>query len=193
MSFCYDRSKMTNTNHMKSLNLNKKTKKILEAFIDGNNKIITYAINPYDYIKSLVGGTKPIPYYTLANLKRRGYLKNTEIDKKILYKLTPKGYELIKKIIIERAAKNKKEWDGKWRILIFDIPENKRVFRDNLRKILKEIGFYRLQKSVWIYPYDAIEYIYTLIPSAKESKWFNYIIADHVSFETNLKKIFGLK
>jgi DNA-binding transcriptional regulator PaaX len=36
--------------------------------------------------------------------------------------------------------KNKK-WDGKWRVLIFDIPETRRFDRDNIRRALISIGF----------------------------------------------------
>ncbi len=175
--------------------LSQKTKKVLMNFIDEHQNIIIYAINPYGYMKAnIIGGSPPMPYYTLANLKRNGYLQKNKIDKEILYKLTPQGIKLLKKILIEKKLKKKcKRWDKKWRILVFDIPENKRIFRDNMRKILKEIGFYRLQKSVWIYPYDVIDCIYALIPTAKEAKWFNYITAESINREDEIKKYFNLK
>lgn len=45
-------------------------------------------------------------------------------------------------------------WDGKWRIVIFDIPEKKKAAREALRRRLRELGFYQLQRSVWIFPYE---------------------------------------
>jgi len=45
-----------------------------------------------------------------------------------------------------------REWDGKWRMVLFDIPESKNTLRQKLRKILKENQFGRLQQSVWISP-----------------------------------------
>lgn len=42
------------------------------------------------------------------------------------------------------------EWDGKWRIVIFDIPEERRIIRNLFRRNLKKWGFKQLQKSVWI-------------------------------------------
>lgn len=50
--------------------------------------------------------------------------------------------------------KQKQKWDGKWRIIVFDILEDKRQIRDLLRNRLKWLGFKELQKSVWIFPYD---------------------------------------
>ena len=49
--------------------------------------------------------------------------------------------------------KNKKErWDGKWRMVAFDIPQKYKKGRDALREKLKKIGFCGLQKSVFLSP-----------------------------------------
>lgn len=64
--------------------------------------------------------------------------------------------------IEEMQIKKPKSWDGKWRLIMFDIPENKKMARNVLRDKIKELGFYRLQKSVFIYPYpceDEIDFI----------------------------------
>ena len=39
-------------------------------------------------------------------------------------------------------------------MIMFDVPENFRKQRDKLRKLLKEIGFKELQKSVFVGDYD---------------------------------------
>ena len=55
-----------------------------------------------------------------------------------------------------------KNWDGKWRLVIFDIPDEKRAARNALVSKLKELGFYMLQKSVYIHPFpcdNEIEFI----------------------------------
>ena len=50
-------------------------------------------------------------------------------------------------------------WDGKWRVVIFDIREKRRRTRSQLRLLLLGAGFLRLQDSVWIYPYPCDEFI----------------------------------
>ncbi len=45
-------------------------------------------------------------------------------------------------------------WDGRWRLVLFDIAESNRKIRDALRGKLKALGFYKLQKSAWAYPYS---------------------------------------
>ena len=50
-------------------------------------------------------------------------------------------------------------WDGKWRVVIFDIREKRRKTRAQLRILLSNAGFIRLQDSVWVYPYPCDEFI----------------------------------
>mgnify|MGYP001606639190 CR=1 FL=1 len=65
---------------------------------------------------------------------------------------------------IERIGIQKpKQWDGKWRMVIFDIPEKKKRARDALREKLKELGFQELQHSVHIVPYNCKDEIDFLV------------------------------
>ena len=50
-------------------------------------------------------------------------------------------------------------WDGKWRVVMFDIREKRRRARAQLRSLLVGAGFLRLQDSVWIHPYPCDEFI----------------------------------
>lgn len=50
-------------------------------------------------------------------------------------------------------------WDGKWRVLVFDISERRRRVRNQLRRLLEGAGFMRIQDSVWVYPYPCDEFI----------------------------------
>lgn len=47
-----------------------------------------------------------------------------------------------------------KKWDGKWRVVFFDIPEVQRDIRDGLRSELKRLGFGLWQRSAWLTPFD---------------------------------------
>lgn len=43
-------------------------------------------------------------------------------------------------------------WDGKWRMILFDVPQKQASARVRLRRSLAERGFGYLQNSVWITP-----------------------------------------
>jgi len=94
-------------------------------------------------------------------LKKRGELEFVhEEDGYLVYRPTKKGKEKIKKFIVDEMILEKpKKWDGKWRLIIFDIPEWNRKARAALREKLQEMGFYQCQKSVWIHPFPCMEEI----------------------------------
>lgn len=50
-------------------------------------------------------------------------------------------------------------WDGKWRVLMFDMRESRKHARDRLRRMLANAGFVRLQDSVWVFPYPCDEFV----------------------------------
>lgn len=43
-------------------------------------------------------------------------------------------------------------WDGEWRMVVFDLPEEKRSLRNELRRELRAARFGGLQGSVWVSP-----------------------------------------
>lgn len=99
----------------------------------------------------------------LKRLEQGGFIEiNTRGVNKFVT-LTPKGLTMMNKIEIDKLKiKTPKQWDEKWRIVIFDVKEKNKAVRDRLRKTLSGLGFKRLQHSVWIYPHpcdDAVELI----------------------------------
>ncbi len=163
---------------------------VMQAFIGVGEIIIKTAIDPYEMMRYGVDG-KPKYYSTLGNLKRNKYLKSIKIKNKTYYKLTNKGNKAVANLIFKRQFKNKK-WNGKWYVLTFDVPEKKRYYRVNLRRNLVNIGFYQLQKSVWVFPYDVIEYLYKILPGFREGDWFEYMEVNHISSQKKLIKLFNL-
>lgn len=103
-------------------------------------------------------------------LCKRGYIRYEDKNAKRFIKITKKG-EL--EALFSKAMLPKKEkWDGKWRLIIFDIPEETREKRDQLRFLLKKNNFKLLQASVFISPYalnrEALKYL-------KETGLIDYI------------------
>ncbi len=88
-------------------------------------------------------------------LKRRGLLDIRKKDRQIYIALTAEGRKRAGKYLIDDLEiKKPKVWDERWRIVVFDIPNITRIKRDALRGKLKELGFFRLQQSVWVCPYQ---------------------------------------
>lgn len=85
------------------------------------------------------------------------------------------------------------KWDGKWRIVIFDIPIKKRGLRNKIRGIIESFGFRRLQDSVWVSPYSREDLIVLLKAELKIGKDLLYIVADEIEYDKPIKQLFGLK
>ncbi|MBN1269533.1 MAG: hypothetical protein JXB04_08100 [Kiritimatiellae bacterium] len=45
-------------------------------------------------------------------------------------------------------------WTGRWYVLVFDVPEKERHYRDTLRQFLERLRMGWLQRSVWVTPHD---------------------------------------
>jgi DNA-binding transcriptional regulator PaaX len=109
-------------------------------------------------------------------------------------RLTAEGKDVLNRLErINFKIKKPKYWDKKWRIVIFDIKEFKRATRDNIRNTLVNIGFLKLQNSVWVYPYDCEDLITLLKSDFEIGREVLYIIADEIENDSVIKKYFGLK
>jgi len=106
--------------------------------------------------------------------------------------LTEKGKRKIQEFQLENLIIAKPEkWDGIWRIIIFDIPKKIRG-RNALRDRLKNLNFYQLQESVWVFPYPCFAEIEFLVELFNLYRYVNYLETTSVRNDAKLKKHFSL-
>lgn len=86
--------------------------------------------------------------------------------------------------------KHPKQWDKLWRLVVFDIPEKKRAFRDILRQHLKRIGFVELQKSVFISPYPCEQELTCLTELYNATPFVRIATLKSIDNEKELKQHF---
>jgi len=132
---------------------------------------------------------------TFDYLRKRGLIEIRRKNHDIEIALSEKGREkTIKLQIDELKIKKPEKWDEKWRIVIFDIMEVKKIIRNAFRRKLKELGFYPLQKSVWVCPYPCEKEIGILrkfLGVGGES--IKLIVAEHIENDGFLRKFFDLE
>ena len=92
----------------------------------------------------------------IYRLKRNGYIKIKNLEQNKGVVLTKKGTEKVLKAKFRIKTKQKRP-DGKWQMIIFDIPEEKRFLRDLLRDNLRLLGYRILQQSIWVCPYNVFK------------------------------------
>jgi DNA-binding transcriptional regulator PaaX len=89
--------------------------------------------------------------------------------------------------------KEQGQWDGRWRIVFFDIPEKRRKARDALRDKLRDLGFYELQKSVFVHPFPCRDEIDFVVEFLKIRPFVRYAEMIEPTNEAELKIYFDLK
>ncbi len=133
-------------------------------------------------------------YDTFSKLKKQGCIEIKNKNHQIYISLTEKGKKKAGWLQIDTLQiKKPKKWDRKWRFVIFDISQLKRFYRDAFRGKLKELGFYPLQKSVWIHPFDCHDEIELLREFfGLTEREMRLILAEDIGKDDWPKKLFKL-
>ena len=107
--------------------------------------------------------------------------------------LTDAGKKKIIKFNLDfMEIKKPKQWDRLWRLVIFDIPEKKRQGRRALAEKLKELGFYPVQKSVFIHPYECQDEINFITEIFNLRPYTRLFTVKETDIELDLKTRFKL-
>lgn len=90
----------------------------------------------------------------LRGLIRRGFVEEVVRRRRVYYQITDRGREyLMKREFTQTEFEKPKKWDGRWRLIVFDVSERRRHLRDMLRRHFQHLGLQPIQKSVWLFPY----------------------------------------
>lgn len=118
---------------------------ILEKAVDGYVRFEDFANHTYRYKYGIPSLKKASLAQALKRLRKNGFVELLS-NEELVFRLTDMGRN--KALWIKMKLEDEK-WDGKWRIVIWDIPEKRRKVRDLLRHQLKQLGFKMIQRSVW--------------------------------------------
>lgn len=102
----------------------------------------------------LLGVSERAARSTLSRMVRKGWLKTKREGRHSLYALTPKGRRLLTEGGQRIFEPRKRDWDGRWHLVVYSLPESKRRLRDDLRKRLTWLGFGRAAPGSWISAHD---------------------------------------
>ena len=158
----------------------------LEKAVDGYVRFEDFTYHHYRYHYGIPDLKQSELSQALKRLRERGLVIEDKINvDKVIFKLTQLGQDTL------GLEFNEKDWDGKWRVVIFDIPEERKSIRNQIRKALVSVGFMRLQDSVWVYPYDCEDFITLLKADFKIGKEVLYMIVEELEYDKPVKSYFG--
>lgn len=146
---------------------------VIEKSIDGYVKFEDFAYNPL-----LVGRDlkKSELAQAIRRLREKGLVEFIS-DEELSLRLTDSGKD---KALWAKMKKGDGKWDGKWRLVIWDIPEKRRQARDLLRFKLKQLGFKQWQQSVWASKIDCTKLLRDFVKQVGIEDWVMVIEFDNV-------------
>ncbi len=91
---------------------------------------------------------------SIKNMVESGLAELLPSDQGEFMRITPEGrQQLYRNELSSTDMPITKHWDGKWRMILLDLPEDRKSEREALRYLLKKAGFVAAKNSVWISPY----------------------------------------
>ena len=131
---------------------------------------------------------------SIKNLVESGCIEMLKSDNKNYLKLTKKGKSKLNSIKLEGSGVLVSTvWDGLWRIIILDIPENRKSEREALRYLLKKANFTCIKNTVWISPYPYENLFTNIKKDLGLGTELMIIVADKLDEETKLAFLKSVK
>jgi DNA-binding transcriptional regulator PaaX len=129
---------------------------------------------------------------SVARLERGGYVKKRGGTGEA-FLLTEKGRERAMRYAIEQMRiASQKTWDKKWRLIMFDVPEEKMQERRAINFALKRLGCAQYQKSIFITPFPCEKEIDFVGECFGIRDHIRIVVAGEVEKSDALKKTFGV-
>ena len=128
----------------------------------------------------------------LKRLERKKIVEVVETKDGPVVRITQGGITKSLKYKLDDMTVKKKNWDKKWRIVVFDISEEKKRSRDEFRERLKQIGFFPLQESVYVHAFPCFDEVEFLRQVYGVDIEVTYITAEKIEQNENLKEFFNL-
>lgn len=153
----------------------------------------TPKIIPKEWLANIFSRSRNTRNAAVSKLIAQGMLAREKQDGVSVLRITSRGIRYLSEEQRRHLVQKPTRWDGKWRLVTFDIKEPRRKIRDALRRELQAVGFRKLQDSVWVYPYPCEEYVALLKADLHVGKDILYVIADELENDRVLREEFGIR
>lgn len=136
-----------------------------------------------------------IPYLkrSLRRLEKQKLVEIGEENGIQVVKITKQGKKkLIKMALDELAVEKPKIWDGRWRLVSFDLPERLANTRKVLVEYLKAWGFYQLHESVYLHAYPCFKQVEFLRDYLRVGEYVRIMTAIQIEDDKLFRDFFGV-
>ena len=131
---------------------------------------------------------------TLRRLQKQKLVEIKDISGKQQITITQKGKtKILEYSVHELEITKPKNWDKKWRVIIYDIPNRKKYLQELMRETLKNLGFFAIQESVYVIPYPCYKEIEFLREYYHVGPYIKYLLVARLEDDSVYKTYFGLQ
>jgi len=117
----------------------------------------------------------------VSRMCRINLLRVRRSGSKSYYSLTEDGFNLLDKGAQRIFERKKEYWDGLWSTVVYFIPEEKRMARDQLRQELSWLGYGPLTIATWISPHNLTREVEEILSKLKIREFVQMFQSRHLS------------
>ncbi|MCR4311474.1 MAG: hypothetical protein NUV54_02835 [Candidatus Taylorbacteria bacterium] len=186
---------MSKQDHKRKYSKGEIAKVILKSLLVAGGVVLVLS-SPYaaKIITNYFRGDRRKFMRSVGNLKKAKFVNSYYKDGAEVIEITEKGKKRSLRYDFEDMKIDvPKRWDGMWRLVTYDIMENRKKSRDRFVVRLKELGFYPYQKSIFVLPFPCKDEIDFMKEHLFLGDSIHYIEATHIDNEESLKKQFKLE
>ncbi|MGG1400901.1 phenylacetic acid degradation operon negative regulatory protein PaaX [Bacillus salipaludis] len=121
----------------------------------------------------------------VSRMLKQGWIQSEKVENRSYYFLTKQGIDRIEEAGNRIFKLQPSEWDGKWRVLMYTIPEEKRQIRDELRQELLWSGFGSFSNACWISPNNLEKEVKLLIEKYDISEYVDFFVSEYIGPRDN--------
>lgn len=136
-----------------------------------------------------------IPYLqrTLRRLEKQKLVEIDEEKGMQVIKITNDGRKRVLRMALdELAIKKPRDWDRRWRLVSFDLPERLAKIRKILVEYLRAWGFYPLHKSVYLHAYPCLNEVEFLREYLGVGEYVRVFMVSRIENDQNFRDFFGV-
>ena len=128
----------------------------------------------------------------IKRLQKQKLVEIINVDEQLVVKISDRGRQKVLKYDLEIMVLDQTNWDGKWRIITYDIATAKKWQRQFFRQTLNRMNFLKLQRSVYLTPFKCINEIEYLRQICEVGNEVILLTVHGIENEQAYKEYFGL-
>ena len=117
---------------------------------------------------------------TLARMTKDGWFEVEKVGRRNRYSLTRWGEAVLRQGDLRIFEEAGQDWDENWHLVIYSLPEDKRVLRHNLVQQLSWLGYGRLSRGSWLSPYDRREPLRHALKEPETDDYLHFFSGDYL-------------